>query len=76
MPIPAPWSRRDSQVRATADLGLTLPAARRPTGGSKRARYRLTEDPVAASQQVKIPVAPRLAGNVVRMPRRDRSANS
>ena len=30
----------------------------------------LKEDLVAASQQVKIPVAPRGTGNVVRMPRR------
>jgi integrase len=36
----------------------------------------LTEDLVAASQQVKIPVAPRTGGNVVRMPRRERSAGS
>jgi integrase len=33
----------------------------------------LKEDLVAASQQVKIPVAPRPGGNVVRMPRRARS---
>jgi len=33
----------------------------------------LKEDLVAASQQVKIPVAPRGTGNVVRMPRRARN---
>jgi len=33
----------------------------------------LKEDLVAASKQVKIPVAPRGTGNVVRMPRRARS---
>jgi integrase len=35
----------------------------------------LKEDLVAASQQVKIPVAPRRTGNVVRMPRRRAQAN-
>ena len=35
----------------------------------------LKEDLVAASQQIKIPVAPRGAGNVVRMPRRRAKAS-